>query len=159
MTGSGSLSPSQEESAQRIRDLIAGYSQATDRRDAAAYAELWHPDAVLDLPPDGERHEGREAIVANAVTRLWTSPARSWHLPSNTMIDFLGERSATAVSTFFALTTPPDGPVKCFLGYYTDAFEQRDGVWRFAVRSAEYAEVGHIPVPGSGSHERTAERP
>ena len=46
--------------------VIATFNEAFNRRDVAALAELVTEDCVFDgtTPPDGERHVGRDAVLA-----------------------------------------------------------------------------------------------
>jgi len=131
--------PALQEAQSQIKDLIGRYAMAADRRDAEALTALWHSDA--SYVAGGETHVGVEAVIA-AATQPWSGPGRSWHFPANTVIEFSSSTAATSISAVAAIATDVEGEPMYFLGFYSDAFEQRDGEWRFSRREVDILHAG-----------------
>ncbi len=114
-----------------IRDLLARYSDAVNRRDAEAWGETWAEDAVwriLHFAP-----EGREAIVA-----LWKQLMSGFpfvvQMPSASLLTVSGDE-ATGRAYLTEHGKGPDGTALLTLGVYHDRFRRdADGQWRFTER-------------------------
>jgi hypothetical protein len=83
---------------------------------------------------------------------------RTWHALSNILIDVESATSAKALSYFTvhqALDGLPLQPIVA--GRYVDAFEQRDGRWRFISREVQprlFGDVSkHVAAPANASAE------
>jgi uncharacterized protein (TIGR02246 family) len=125
-----------------IRATIHGYNLAADRRDAAAFAELFAEDAVFEYagfgPTPGFRCVGRAEIAAR--TANWNPlPGKDPSLSATTFIRhnlttseiaLTGPDSARARTYFVVLTDlGPDHQ-----GVYSDDLVRRDGKWLFQHR-------------------------
>ena len=113
-----------------IRNLVAEYSDAVNRRDAAAWADTWSTDAawhILGMSPTG-----REAIV-----ELWQGLMSSLpfvvQMPSDGTIRLDGD---TGTGRFYLTehARAADGSAMLTLGVYHDRFRRDPDRWRFAER-------------------------
>jgi hypothetical protein len=138
-----------------VQQVVAHYVRAHDRRDGAAMAALYTPEARVTIfnnnHPDGEPEligeiTGREAI-AQAVTHMMKPhPPRGWshNATDGLLIDIEGDR-ATVEAQFMVFTIlgdakPASGwpagatgamgtitPIES--GYYTFSLTRMDGQW------------------------------
>jgi len=118
-----------ERDEREIRDLVARYSDAVNRRDAGAWGETWAVDARWRL--GGRITHGRDAIV-----RRWTETMERvpfvLQLPSFGVIDLdaPGPRGRWYIQE---IVQRPSGSSITF-GVYADHYVHEEGRWRFARR-------------------------
>jgi hypothetical protein len=125
-------------SARAIENLIASYAFRNDDADIAGLGELF-ADAVCTL--DGTTARGRGEVEALARSIITIGPdgrSVTSHEVTNIMLE-IDEGAGTAVGRAYwtlyqALSGTPRQPV--LAGRYLDRFQRRDGVWRFAERTA-----------------------
>jgi uncharacterized protein (TIGR02246 family) len=121
-----------------VRDLGHRFADACNRRDVAAFRELWHPDClwVIDHPVN-VRAEGVEAVVTTleSLASLW-----DWfvQLPHAPLVSVDGERAVSSwtVSEHAAHAEPPrryDNHAR-----YDDQLVRTEGVWRYRSRHYTY---------------------
>jgi ketosteroid isomerase-like protein len=135
MTTANHVSVSSERA---IANLIASYAFLNDDADIAGLGDLF-ADAVCTL--DGTTARGRhevEALARNIIDVGQNGRSTTTHEITNLMID-IDEVSGTAHGRAYwtlyqAVSGTPRQPV--LSGRYLDRFERRDGVWRFAERTA-----------------------
>lgn len=134
-----------EERVQRVEDelairrALANYAGFLDRRDYAAYADLFTPEGEWTKPEGGGRR-GRAEIRAmlEGVMGPENNPnVDNYHLVSNPQIDLEGDR-ASATSRYLFVMRGPDGqPTPALAGVYYDEFVRHEGEWKIARRVAE----------------------
>jgi hypothetical protein len=130
-----------------IRNLKAHYARRGDAvfRDpgaasAAALAELFTEDGVLDLGPFG-RYVGRAAILAAAEGVLPQATAWSAHYIVNPLIEVNGAE-ATGSWSFLIYAqphTPANAPASPIWGEYQDRYRKTADGWKFASSTATYS--------------------
>jgi|GEM_PF-2003196 len=118
-----------------IGELFARYGLAYDEVNAEALSDLFTAEAVLEVSlagPPFERHQGRDAILANfaAVAAIQNDQRR--HAISNVEIGMTGRDRATARA--YGLISATDGmdlrlAVACV--YAAGVALEPDGLWRF----------------------------
>jgi uncharacterized protein (TIGR02246 family) len=127
-----------------IRELIERSVRHVDDQDAAAFAELFEDDGVLQLA--GTVFAGQEALRAmfggGASGPAWTEPRGlllqpgSMHLTGNPVIEVDGD-VATAETDMVTLVRGDDGRSKItLLARYRDRLRRgTDGTWRLRSRT------------------------
>jgi hypothetical protein len=130
------------EAQDAVRKLKAAYMQGLDDRLRGAVAELFWEDAVWEsLParvPEGEPAPpaapslvGRAAIAASFVdAAAWMSFTA--HFLTNEDITVDGDRAVGRWKLLQACTAEASDTAFWQAGVYTDDFERREGVWKFA---------------------------
>jgi uncharacterized protein (TIGR02246 family) len=121
------------EDREQILELMTTYGATLDRRDFAAFGQLFAEDATY-----GTTH-GRAAIAAMLEKTLASNPSNlpgpNSHLYFNPSIRIEGDR-ATATSK--GAYTVPDAATKTtqlvFFISYEDTLVRRDGRWQFQQR-------------------------
>ena len=131
---------------QAIRDLVARYSDAVNRRDAEAWGDCWAEDGsiwrILGMAP-----EGREAIVG-----LWSQLMGGFpfvvQMPSECLVDVNGDEGS--VRAYLTETGKgPDGSGLLTLGVYHDRVRRdADGRWRFTERDFHAMYSGPTDMSG-----------
>jgi hypothetical protein len=119
---------------QDIHDLIMAQARATDRRDAALLASLWHEGAMVDV---GGFFTGPAAEYCGFVLQATAELKRMYHSVANEWSRVEGDQ-AVAESYVIAFTTAAETSSdvdELTGGRYLDRFECRDGVWKFTHRS------------------------
>lgn len=150
------------EDREAIRQVIALYAHAIDRRRWDMMERLFHPDATFAFGPiEGDWR----SFVEQA--RGVIDPCRSTqHQLGQTLITFDGEDAADC-ETYMTAThvVPADYPrqgvfpprdqafTAVIAGRYIDRFERRDGEWRIARRQGaydwrEYRDIGEAALAG-----------
>jgi hypothetical protein len=131
-----------------LRDLVAAYSDAVDRLDAAAFVSLFHDDAIIDSGvlrgPPGEFIRDFAAWVAANASMLF-------HAVCNERFWIDGD-SARGESYVVAISRIGHGEPErdvLTLGRYMDRFERRDRCWKFTERRFEAAHSVHLAPSGS----------
>jgi uncharacterized protein (TIGR02246 family) len=113
-----------------IRNRYAAYCFATDDRDAAAMADCFTADAVVEVVGQS-RLEGRDAIA-----RTQETPSTNRHLVLNLWIA-AGDATRANVRAYFVITDAEAKPIGH--GRYDDELVQEDdGAWRFRRRAIAY---------------------
>lgn len=123
------------ESRLAVEDLIAKYAKGFDRGDRDLLYSIWHDDAVLDFGPAFGVHEGMEAIHA-AAEGFWGMITWMHHWQATPLIEIDGDRATAYVGLDCLVRSAEEGPVRVG-GYYEDAFERRDGIWKFTRRMCD----------------------
>jgi uncharacterized protein (TIGR02246 family) len=131
------------EDRQAIEELFTAYGATLDRRDFAAFGQLFAEDAVYGGGP-GEPVRGRAAIQASLERTLTSNPAHlptpDFHLFFNPSIRVEGDH-ATALSK--GAYVIPDmrtasgvpGVQMIFFSLYDDVLVRRGGHWLFQQRT------------------------
>ena len=119
-----------------LRDLVARYSDAVNRRDAEAWGATWSRDGVWQLM--GSVQEGREAIVG-----FWNQVMGSIPLviqePTFGLLDFSasidGSEGIRVTGRWYIHEiTRGSGRSADTTGVYHDRYVHEEGAWRFARR-------------------------
>ena len=145
-----------------IRDVIAAYAHAIDRRRWDMMAQLFHPDAQFGFGPVAGDWQG---FVEQA--RAIIDPCiRTQHQLGQVLLSFEGADVAHTETYMTAMHVVPAGyPVPSVFpdrgetyaaviaGRYIDRFERRGGEWRIARRQGvydwrEYREIGAADLVG-----------
>ncbi len=138
------------ESRAAIAALVAGYCEGVDHRDMDRFMGLWHDDSELSIDGGRGTFQGTERLRASqdGVAKAW---ARTWHWTSNHTATFQDADHATGRSDVFAVCEHHDGRGTCLVGgTYVDAYERRNGEWRFATRAINrwfVTPAQDIPLP------------
>lgn len=128
----------QLEDRAQILELLTAYGATLDRRDFAAFGQLFAEDAEYGSGP-GTPTRGRAAIQAQ-LERVMTSnpsglPAPNFHLSFNPSIRISGD---TATASSLGAYTAPDaasGATRMvFFVTYQDELVRQDGRWLFKRR-------------------------
>ena len=128
-----------------IRNLVARYSDAVNRRDAAAWGDTWAVDAtwkILGMAP-----QGREEIV-----KLWEQLMGGFpfvvQMPSECLIAVDGD-TATGRAYLHEWGKGPDGSGMVTLGVYHDTFRRDPDGWRFTERDFHSMYSGPADMSGT----------
>jgi ketosteroid isomerase-like protein len=117
--------------------LFMDYRRHLDRRDFAAYAQLFTEDGEW-LGNLGQAR-GPAEIEQLLIRTLdgWSGESTAHlHLVDNAVVDIDGDR-ATAVSTWVYITRDfSDNPVLSLIGHYRDVLVRTESGWRFQRREA-----------------------
>jgi uncharacterized protein (TIGR02246 family) len=132
------------EDTEAIRALLVAYGRNFDKRDFAAYGNLFAKDGVWAGGADGKQsYQGPEAIRA-FVEKVYPATVNpgSFHIMSSVAIEIDGENTATAWSRWTYVVKGVHGePAPMRAGHYEDSLVREDGVWKFK-RRAVIAETG-----------------
>jgi hypothetical protein len=141
------MSDAQLKDLEAIRTLKALYAQRSDAlfrnpgpATAAALAELFTEDGVLDLGPFG-RFEGRATLLDAFENLLPKATAWSAHHITNPVIEVAGT-SARGSWSYLIFTQPrvsPPPPAAPIFGGYEDRYEKVGGAWKIAESVASFA--------------------
>ena len=127
-----------------IRDLVARYSEAVDRRDEKASAETWAEDGIWNVGPS--HATGREAVV-----KTWSGLMELFRfvtqMPQSGFIELDGNH-ARGTWQVMELGGPHQGDPSCTLGVYDDRYRRTDAGWRFAERSFHFVYMGPPDLSG-----------
>jgi SnoaL-like domain len=155
-----------------IRDVIAAYTHALDRRRWDMMAQLFHDDAQFAF---GTLVGNWRSFVEQAKAVIEPCLATQ-HLLGQTLIGFDSDVLAHSETYMTAMhTIPPGHPlVEVFpdkgkiysaviAGRYVDRFEKRDGEWRLAQRTGLYdwrefrevdgVDLASLPTDACGFHD------
>jgi uncharacterized protein (TIGR02246 family) len=127
-----------------IRDLVARYADAVNRRDEAAWRATWAPDGCWQLR--GQPVEGQDNVVA-----LWSSLMGS--LPFVVQLVHSGTvtvENDSAAGTWYLseFMQTADGP-RSSIGVYRDTYARVAGEWRFLVRRYDLLYSGPPDLSGN----------
>lgn len=116
-----------------IMALKARYFRTVDARDWVAFANVFAPDAVLEVArPDGAIYMSLRGstVIAQAIEdRL--AGATSVHHGHNPEIDIIGPDEATGIWALEDWLSWPDRSFHGF-GHYHERYVRTGGVWRIA---------------------------
>jgi len=143
-----------------IQDVVNRWARAVDRRDFAALADLYHPDASNN---QAEFVGGVDALIIRMEKRHVDIPYTQ-HLLGTPLVEFAGPDSALSETSAFCtqrvrkgMPIAVGGVVPDFVGKtdvdvltegrYIDRFERRDGRWRIAARTTTFAWIQLLEVP------------
>jgi len=147
-----------------IRKLLATYTDAVYREDAASYKECWTKDAVW-------HSFGRTTRGCDAITQWWLALAANftptWHFYHTIILQVDGEAAESRIYCN-EVTRSKDGKVLAAMGIYHDRYKIEDGAWRFAIRHWDLVYIGppdfsgwfcDKPVFGAPPHDPDPDRP
>jgi hypothetical protein len=120
-----------------IRRLALRYAQSVDRRDGAALAELFLPEARLDGSGVDVRGAAAIAAMPAAMARRY---ARTYHIVHNHLVELDGEEARGEVySEAHHLTVEADGAASDYVLAitYADRYVRWNSGWRFAGRTLD----------------------
>lgn len=133
------------EDREEIRALIIEYGRLLDKRDFAAYSQLftrdgeWKGSFGVTRTPKGIQ-ASMEKTFSELDLKIYEN---SFHLVSNDIIKVNGD-TATAFSRWSWVVAGQDGkPTPRRSGHYVDTLQREDGKWKFKSREA----VGDIISP------------
>jgi hypothetical protein len=118
---------------QDIHELIMGQARAIDRADVDLFKSLWFDDATVDVAGV----QGSALAWVDEILDQTKDMKRMAHSVANEWIQLDGD-TARSESYLIAFTTvaTDDGNMDTLTGgRYLDAFEQRDGVWKYMHRA------------------------
>lgn len=146
---------SQYEDREAIRDIIAAYAHAIDRRRWDMIGRLFHADAIFGF---GSIAGDWRSFVEQARAVIDPCTATQ-HQLGQTLISFDGENAAYAETYMTAMHIVPAGyPLPAVFpdrgesysaiiaGRYIDRFERRGGEWRIARREGVYDWREYRPI-------------
>ena len=130
------------EDRQAISDALAEYAYRWDRKDSAAFADLFTEDAVIDWVLGGEpvdqRVEGRSEILgyARRAHEERIGDRQSRHHFTNLIVRELGPDSAVSENMLLVTHQPPGGPIEVkSSGWYRIVWAKVGGRWLIANRT------------------------
>lgn len=130
--------PSAQSSTRSIANLLAAYAFLNDDADIAGLGDLF-ADAVFTLNGNTARGKAEiEAMAAAIIPIGIDGRSATSHEITNVAI-FVDEAAGTATaSSYWTLYhAVPGEPRQSFLaGRYQDAFNRKDGLWKFTRRDA-----------------------
>ncbi len=138
------------ENEQALRNLMARYVDAANRRDGDAWAQTWTEDGCWDLV--GMKVEGRENILG-----LWQQVVQGFEfailMPSSCLFEINGD-TATGHWYLQEYTRDLQGEKMAALSRYTDTYRKVDGQWLYQSRRYDFIYRGpgdlsgdYIPLP------------
>lgn len=115
-----------------INDLLVRYARAVDRCDAALFAQVWAPGAVVDY---GSGETDAAAWSDDLVMRL-RQMDRTQHQISNSLVDLHGDAAtAETMCTAYHRFTEAGTPLRMVVGgRYLDRLVRTGSGWRIAAR-------------------------
>lgn len=130
-----------------IRDLVARYCEAVNRRDAERWGETWSADGEWTLGDHST--QGREAIVARWSELMGAIP---WvhQVPSVGVVEATRTPSRTGSGRWVVseIVRRPSS-TNLILGLYHDDYVHEASAWRFARRRFEVLYRGEPELSGS----------
>jgi hypothetical protein len=150
------------EDREAIRDVIAAYAHAVDRRRWDMMAQVFHVDAIFGFGPI----EGDWRGFVEQARGIIDPCTATQHQLGQTLIAFSGDNAADCETYMTAMHIVPVGyprpevfPARAetyaaiIAGRYVDRFEKRDGEWRIARRQGlydwrEYRAIGEADLAG-----------
>lgn len=125
-----------------IRDLVMAYCRAADRKDTGLMRLLYHPDALED---HGVFFQGPALAFIDRLPEIQAPIDILHHNITTHHIRLDGNRAEGEVYVLAMHRVQRDGGAFDVLvgGRYLDAYERRDGRWKFARRTivADWAHV------------------
>jgi uncharacterized protein (TIGR02246 family) len=127
-----------------IRDLVARYSDAVNRRDETAWAATWAEDGRWYL--GAQASEGREKIVTTWRTLMGLFEFVA-QLPAHGIIEVDGDE-ATGRWTIQEIGRPKGGPGSSTIALYDDLYRRDAGDWRIVERRFQVLYTGPPDLSG-----------
>lgn len=135
-----------------IRQLVERYAGAVDRRDPAAAADLFAPDAEFDMwldPTTSDptaRRRGHEEILASI--KLLDRFVATQHVIASSVIDVAGDTaSGLTQCTAHHIEATGEGSIDRVLYLtYVEQLVRVEGRWRFARRELRVRWTSVLPV-------------
>lgn len=145
---------SEAEDKRAIYELAAAYTDAVNRMDWSAMAEVYCEDGVLRLG-DAPAVVGKDAIRA-AFERLMRHDRDFVFQMTHSGLVEIDDDMARGRWWFSELKKPAYGPPEYLFGVYDDRMDRTEAGWRFASRSArkrlswsiDPTHVTSFPLPG-----------
>jgi ketosteroid isomerase-like protein len=139
------------EDREAIWNLFLEYRRQLDRRDFAAYAQLFTDDGEWLGNLGSARGPAEiEQLLIRTLDGWGGESTAHLHLVDNAAIDVDGDR-ATAESTWVYITRDfSDNPVLSLIGHYRDVVIRTEAGWRFSRREA-YLDFPYRELDLSGS--------
>lgn len=140
------------ETVEELKRLKARYFLHLDRKDWAAWGQVFAHDAVVDVSaqfpdaPDPEVHvmRGRDTIVRSVSGFLGqTATAHHGHTP---LIEVVSADEATGLWAMEDNLFMPDGSRMTGFGHYEERYRREDGAWRIAHSKLTRIRVLHQPA-------------
>jgi ketosteroid isomerase-like protein len=134
------------EDIEDIWRLFIEYRRHLDRRDFAAYAQLFVEDGewIGDLG-QAKGHAEIEQLLIQMLEGFAGESTAHLHLVDNAVIDVDGDQ-ATAESTWIYITRDfSDNPVLSLIGHYRDVVVRTESGWRF-LRRVAYRDFPYFPL-------------
>jgi uncharacterized protein (TIGR02246 family) len=125
------------EDIEAIRELLVAYGRNFDKRDFAAYSQLFARDGVWTGGADGTQSFKGPDAIRQMVEKGFppTMYPGSYHIMSSFDIDLQSENSASAWSRWAFVVHGVHGePVIFRMGFYEDSLVREDGRWKFKSR-------------------------
>ncbi len=130
---------------QAIRNLVARYSDAVNRRDSAAWGDCWAEEGsswkIMGMAP-----EGRAGIVD-----LWEQLMGGFpfvvQMPSECLVEVSGD-TGTVRAYLTETGKGPDGKGLLTLGVYHDRVQRDPDGWRFTERAFDSMYSGPTDMSG-----------
>jgi SnoaL-like domain len=116
------------ETAEEVRDLLAAYARACDRRDPDAVGAILHPDVVLTA--GGRAWTGRDAVVGFFAGQWSGDQPPQRHFVTNISLGHVAADAADATSYFLHVTAAGERSL-IGRGCHRDTFARHDGVLVF----------------------------
>jgi hypothetical protein len=117
-----------------IRQLKARYFHCVDMKDWAGLAEVFAPDAEMDMSGEGSAITRGNADIAEYVRTCGIEPAQTVHHGHNPEITIASGTTASGVWPMEDKIWWPDGTfgISAMHGYghYHETYERIDGEWR-----------------------------
>ena len=127
-----------------IRNLVARYSDAVNRRDAGAWGATWADNGEWLLM--GQSTRGRDNIVAFWEKLMQGFPFVMQLVHSGT-VEVDGDRGLGRLY-LTEISKSPDGTAGSSVGVYHDRFVREQGEWRFAQRQFNLLYMGPPDLSG-----------
>ena len=139
------------EDREAIWNLFLEYRRQLDRRDFAAYAQLFTEDGEWLGNLGSARGPAEiEQLLIRTLDGWGGESSAHLHLVDNAVIEVDGDR-ATAESTWVYITRDfSDNPVLSLIGHYRDVVVRTNAGWRFSRREA-YLDFPYEALDLSGS--------
>jgi len=118
-----------------IRAALAAYAQALDDGRTEDIVATFCADGVVEIPGSGT-FEGHDAIRDAYSGLKPRAPQR--HVVVNTLVTDWNDHEAKAVSDLLFLIKGESGWAVQLVGRYNDTLQNREGIWRFQLRTMEF---------------------
>jgi hypothetical protein len=126
-----------------IKRVKARYFRCMDTKDWNGFAEVFAPDAVMDMSEEAGKAAGddssvtRGAVAIAAMARAGMEGVQTVHHGHMPEIEVLSPTTARGVWAMEDLLRWSSGPVRSLHGYghYHDTYEKGDGGWRIKTTS------------------------
>ena len=132
------------ENEQGLKNLMARYVDAANRRDGEAWSQTWAEDGCWDLM--GMKVEGRDNILG-----LWQQVIAGFEfailMPSSSLFEIDGD-TATGHWYLQEYTRDLQGEKMAALSRYTDTYCKMDGQWLYLSRRYDFIYRGPGDLSG-----------